>query len=379
MKRSIVFAHLAATALLIVFVSCNGKNNATTACEPCDTVAESSRARLAEIRVGRDGNFRYWSDESEALKRLKAFVAEVTDEKSAGYVPPCDRIATFDMDGTLICETAPTYINFMAYCKRVLHDDSYSPTPDERDFVQEVEAYIRQNHTLNNDWGMRTMDGQAKAYQGMTQQEFFDWFTEFLETEPAEGFIGLKWGEAVYWPMIEVVSYLVANDFKVYVCSGSDRDLTRAVCNGVFEIQPYQVIASDVSYIPESQYLAGDKSVLDIAEGVPFSPGEKFVRGNSGFLNTSINKISSIIREIGRKPILSWGNSSGDFPMLSFTTTGNEYPSIAFCNLCDDTEREFGNVEKAARTKAKCDDYGWVSVSMRDDWKTIYGPDVKKE
>jgi hypothetical protein len=74
---------------------------------------------------------------------------------------------------------------------------------------------------------------------------------------------------------------------------------------------------------------------------------------------------------------LTFGNSSGDYPMFEFVTTGNRYPSMAFCLLCDDVERELGNTAKAEKCRKDCEANGWVPVSMRDDWTTIYGPDVR--
>ena len=85
----------------------------------------------------------------------------------------------------------------------------------------------------------------------------------------------------------------------------------------------------------------------------------------------------ALTRQLGQKPILTFGNSSGDYPMFEFVTTGNSYPSMAFCLLCDDVERELGNTAKAEKCRAACEANGWVPVSMRDDWTTIYGPDVR--
>lgn len=343
-----------------------------------DIPQPATREYLAEIKVGSDGNFKYWNQESPALRQLKEFVAMVTDDKSDGYVPPCDRIATFDMDGTLFCETAPTYFNFMAYCHRVLHDSTYTATPEELEFVGEVESYLLENHSISSEWGMSTIDGQNIAFGGMTQQEYSAWMAGFMNSEKVVGLSDLTWGTALYWPMIEAVSYLVANDFRVYVCSGTDRDLCRTICDGIFDIPPYQFISTDVNYVPESLFETGEREELSIAEGYRFNPEERFLRGKSKYLNTGINKIATISREIGQKPILAWGNSSGDYPMLDYATRDNRYPSVGFCILCDDTEREFGNESKAAKCKSECDENGWITVSMRDDWKTIYGPAVKK-
>ena len=87
--------------------------------------------------------------------------------------------------------------------------------------------------------------------------------------------------------------------------------------------------------------------------------------------------VDIMTRQLGQKPILTFGNSSGDYPMFEFVTTGNRYPSMAFCLLCDDVERELGNEAKAEKCRKDCEANGWVPVSMRDDWTTIYGPDVR--
>ena len=91
-----------------------------------------------------------------------------------------------------------------------------------------------------------------------------------------------------------------------------------------------------------------------------------------------INKIIIMRRELGKKPILSWGNSSGDFPMFHYTNLDNPLPHISFCLICDDQTREFGDAGNAAKCKSACDENGWVAVSMKDEWGTIYGEGVKR-
>ena len=92
-----------------------------------------------------------------------------------------------------------------------------------------------------------------------------------------------------------------------------------------------------------------------------------------------MNKVSVIAQEIGVQPVLSFGNSTGDASMAEYVTSGNEYPSLAFMLCCDDTVRENGNETKADKMKALCEEFGWVSVSMKNDWKTIYGDGVTKK
>jgi len=105
--------------------------------------------------------------------------------------------------------------------------------------------------------------------------------------------------------------------------------------------------------------------------------GQRVVRGLFKQKCTKWSKVDIMTRQLGQKPILTFGNSSGDYPMFEFVTTGNSYPSMAFCLLCDDVERELGNAAKAEKCRTACEANGWVPVSMRDDWTTIYGPDVK--
>ena len=136
------------------------------------------------------------------------------------------------------------------------------------------------------------------------------------------------------------------------------------------------MIASDVNYVLENQ---PEWIEMVSSEDYEYTPGEEVQRGDFMQLSTAINKIIKMRRELGQKPILSWGNSSGDYPMFHYTNRDNSYPHISFCLLCDDTERELGNLEKAAKCKADCEQNGWIPVSMRNEWWTIYGPQVKRQ
>ncbi len=88
--------------------------------------------------------------------------------------------------------------------------------------------------------------------------------------------------------------------------------------------------------------------------------------------NLQMNKVSALIREIGVKPVLSFGNSHTDDSMANYVIGRNEYRAAAFMVLCDDVKRENGNPDKAAEMRRACEKSGWIPISMRDDWKTIY-------
>ena len=91
-----------------------------------------------------------------------------------------------------------------------------------------------------------------------------------------------------------------------------------------------------------------------------------------------MEKVVKIEREIGKKPVLAFGNSSGDSSMFEYTITNNKYKAAAFTLLCDDTAREFGKPSKAEKMKQSAEANGWTAISMRDDFKTIYGDNVKR-
>lgn len=369
--KKILFNSLITALLLFAGVSCNKTNPDG----PIVPQGEVTREFLSHIRVGKDGHFKYWNQDSPALKELKAFVATVTDPNCKGYVPPQDRIATFDVDGTLMCETAPYYFNWMLFFHRYLHDDSFIPEEEDRKKAAEMEEYVLANRASKKEWGLKQQEMQAVGFHGMTDVQFSKYVNDFINSEYVIGLTNLKWGTALYWPMIEVVSYLVANDFVVFLCSGVDRDACRVLSDGIYDIRKYHMIASDVNYVLENQ---PEWVELVSSEDYKYTPGEEVQRGDFMQLNTAINKIVKMRRELGQKPILSWGNSGGDYPMFHYTNRDNIYPHISFCLLCDDTERELGNLEKAAKCKSDCEQNGWIPVSMRDEWWTIYGPDVKR-
>lgn len=363
--------NFAEAVIFFSVISC-GKDNPVG---PIVPQGEVTREFLSQIRVDKGGKFQYWNQDSQALKELKAFVATVTDPGCKGYVPPQDRIATFDVDGTLLCETAPFYFNWMLFFHRYLHDSSFTPPEEDRKWAAEAEEYVLANRKNKKEWGLKQQELQAVGFRGMTDVRFSEYVSDFIRNENVVGLSNLKWGTALYWPMIEVVSYLVANDFVVFLCSGVDRDACRILADGIYEIPKYHMIASDVNYVLEDQ---PDWVEMVTSEDYDYDPEEEVQRGDFMQLNTAINKIVKMRRELGQRPILSWGNSSGDYPMFHYTNRDNKYPHISFCLLCDDMIRELGNPDKAAKCKAECEKNGWIPVSMRDEWWTIYGPQVKR-
>ena len=180
-------------------------------------------------------------------------------------------------------------------------------------------------------------------------------------------------GESFYKPMLQVIEYLKANGFRVYIVSGTDRFITRGVCKGSVNLPAYQIIGSDGTLVATHQ---GSEDGLNYT----FTDKDQLVIGNRFVTkNLKMNKVSVIMQEIGIQPVLAFGNSTGDSAMAEFTTTNNKYKSLAFMICCDDTERENGNEEKAAQMEQLCKQNGWIPVSMKNDWSTIYGEGVTKK
>ena len=314
--------------------------------------------------------FAEWNEDAPALNALIDYVEAVTDEESPDYIPPVDRIAVFDMDGTLMGELYPTYLEYYMLAWRILKDPSI--TPDEE--MLEVGRTLRDcalDNSFPEDMAMQHALQAARAYAGMTLNEFADFVTEILLRD-VDGFEGMTYAECFYLPMVEVVEYLQENGFKCFVCSGSDRFICRTFIEGMLDIPYENVIGMDVALEATNQ---GDTDGLDYV----YTTSDDLVRTDQLIIkNLKTNKVLQIAQEIGRQPVLSFGNSSGDVSMHNYTISGNKYRSAAFMLIADDEERDYGNAEKAAGLREKWENSGYNVISMANDWRTIYGENVVK-
>ena len=314
-----------------------------------------------------------WQEDAASLKELVSYVKRVTDERSKDYIPPRDRIVVSDLDGTLFCETDPTYFDFRLFCYRVLEDPDYKDKATEKDLelVRGVKDLINTG-TLPPNFEVEIGNAIAHAFAGMTVEEFESYVRDF-GNRPSRNYYGMTQGEAFYKPMLQVLDYLNDNGFYVFICSGTDREVVRSlVCPGL-EIPPRQVLATGEVIVARGQ---GD---TDGTEYVYSENDELVLGGKIQGKNLKMNKVSQIAQEIGQQPVLCFGNSSGDFSMANYVTDNNKYDARVFMICCDDLERENGNLKKAAEMEEMCRKSGWVPVSMKNDWKTIYGEGVTKK
>ena len=327
----------------------------------------ATRDEISAIKVSKYGKFNYWTKDSEAKQKLVEYVKDVTNKSSKNFIPVEDRIATFDMDGTILCETAPTAFCYMFGLYSILEN----PTPKVTEKIQEKakiwqEAVLTKNFTPEIEKEFK--DYGWKLFEGLTDEEYYSRLEKFMMTKNVVGLKNLKYGESFYLPMIEIISYLNANDFTVYIITGSERRATRGLLEGVVPVQKNHIIGCDIPYTWENN--SGEKY---------FVSGDRIlISDHRNGSNTRINKIYSINREIGKKPVLAFGNSFGDADMLNYTLTDNKYKSAAFMVICDDFDREIGNRELADSILQASQKNNWNTISMRNDWTTIYGDNVRR-
>ena len=312
-----------------------------------------------------------WNENAEARQQLISYMEAITKEGGPDYIPVENRIAVFDFDGTLFCETDPNYFDYTLLVYRVLEDPEYKDQASE--FEKMVANKIVDQNTNGTKYEELPVEhGQAvaSAFKGMTIDEFYAYIQEFKKL-PMPSYEGMTRGGGFYEPMLQVIDYLKANDFRVYVISGTDRFICRGLMlNSPLELPNYQIIGSDESVVSAKQ--AGEDGL-----NYTFEQGDDLYLGGEFIIkNLKMNKVAVINKEIGIQPVLSFGNTTGDAAMANYTIGKNPYKSLAFMLCCDDLERENGKLSKAQDMYNLCEEFNWIPVSMKNDWKTIYADGV---
>ena len=347
MKRTLSLAALAAACLLL-----------SGCAPPCGRPAAASPEAALSA----------WNADALARSALVSYVEAVTDDKSPDWIDPEHRVAVFDLDGTLFCETDPNYFDYMLLVHRVTEDPDYKDRASE--FEREtVRKILVMNETGEAAPGLETDHGKAvaSAFAGLTLDEFHRYVQAF-KAAPMPSYKGMTRGEGFYRPMLQVVDYLSRHGFAVWVVSGTDRFIVRGLVAGSpLAVPPDRIIGSDETVVAAGR---GDEDGL----GYQLAAGQDVVLGGRFVVkNLKMNKVSAIVREIGVRPVLAFGNSTGDSSMATYVTSGNPRRSMAVMLCCDDTERENGNPAKAEKMRELCERNGWIPVSMKNDWKAIYG------
>ncbi len=311
-------------------------------------------AACATTRPGL-GALASWRD-GPTKQAIIEFVEGVTKPDSPGYVAPAERIAVFDNDGTLWSEK-PTYFQLMFAMDRIR--DMAGQHPQWRD-RQPFKAVLEDDmEALKNAGEAGMFELVMATHGGMSTDEFErvanDWLASARHPRS-----GRKFTEMVYKPMLELLDYLRAHDFKVFIVSGAGIEFMRPWTEAVYGIPPEQVVGTSL----EATYL--------LIDGVPTIIREPKLH----FVDDKAGKPVAINRFIGRRPILAIGNSDGDYEMLEWTTSGDG-PRLGMLLHHTDAQREWAYDRHSAegRLDRGLDDaprHGWLIIDMARDWNVTY-------
>jgi len=299
-----------------------------------------------------------------AKNKLIEFINNISN------VPKGARIAVFDLDGTLFQETDPVYNDWRIYQYRVLNDTNYNPTEEQKKLSNKITKAIKEQ-VMPDDLEIEIYYSTAEIFKGMTLDEYDKYIKDYLK-QPADGYNNLLRKNAFFLPMLEIIDYLQKNEFNIYIVSATDSYQVRSIIDEYIHIPKSNIIGTDYE-------LAAINQGNEKGYNYKYNQNEKLIlKGELIYLNSKLNKINGIIRNIGRKPILVFGNSEGDSSMANYAISNNEYNSLAFMVLNDDLIRERGNQVSANKMKELCDKNNWIPISMKNDWKTIYGLNVTR-
>jgi hypothetical protein len=297
-----------------------------------------------------------WND-SAAKSAIVDFVARVTKQEGAEFVPPPARSATFDNDGTLWCEQ-PLQVQFLFAFDRVKQLSAKDPTMSER---QPFKAVLEQDYggTLFGLGKQALFELAFATHAGITDEDFEQAASGWLATARHPKF-GRLLKECTYRPQVELLAYLRENGFKTYIVSAGGVDFMRAVAEEAYGISREQVIGSSVKLRYD---LKGDRvSLVKLPELNNF--GDREVKA----LNIGLH--------IGRRPLLAFGNSDGDLAMMRYTKSGPG-PRLALLLHHDDAAREVAydrefRLSPLSEALDKAQDYGITVVSMARDWNVVF-------
>jgi hypothetical protein len=308
-----------------------------------------------------------WND-GAAKQTILDVVAATTTEGGASFVPPADRIATFDQDGTTWVEQ-PLYGQGLFALDRLAE---MAPEHPEWKDTEPFKAVLAGDHAAmakftEHDW----MEIVAVTHAGMSTADFEALVADWLPKSKNPVF-GRPVTELVYQPMLEVMDYLRDNGFRTYIVTGGGQEFVRVYAEEVYGVPTEQVVGSSIL----TKYETRDGAPVLMREPKPF------------FIDDGAGKAIGINLFIGKRPQIAFGNSNGDREMLEWTTAG-EGARLGLLVLHDDGAREFaygpanglpdssiGTFSQALMDEAR--ERGWIVISMKDDWGRIFPGDVSK-
>ncbi len=300
-----------------------------------------------------------WND-GRAKQFILDFVAIVTRQGSPGFVPVPDRIATFDNDGTLWCEKpVPVQGAFALDRIKALAPEHPEWSPEWRE-LPPFKTVLQGNPEALLAFGEKGIfEILTVTHSGMTTDQFAKIATDWFATARHPRF-DRPYTELAYQPMLELLAYLRANDFKTFIVSGGGVEFIRVISDQVYGIPPQQVVGSSAA----TKFQTG-------VDGKPVLVMEPKI----AFVDDGPGKPEGINRFIGLRPIFAFGNSDGDWQMLQWTAAGS---GVRFMGIVHHTngEHEYAYTRQPFNTLDKAMEeanaQGWVVVDMERDWAQIF-------
>jgi phosphoglycolate phosphatase-like HAD superfamily hydrolase len=293
-----------------------------------------------------------WND-GAAKAAILQFVQRATTP-GPDFVPVPERVAAFDNDGTLWVEVPmPPQFDFVfrRWQQEVAADPALADVQPYKALIDRDPAFLQGVAAQHPDVVETILEAFARSWAGSTPAEFDAEVREWLATvrQPT---LGALYKDLVYLPMLELFDLLKDNGFRVFVCSGGGRDFMRVFAEETWGIHKENVIGSAAEYV--------------------YSDGA-LVRGTGlvGSINLGPRKPESIFAQAGRLPVLAGGNADGDIEMLTVA-------SFSLLIHHDDPDREFAYVDSAEESVAIARERGWTIVSMKRDWKVVFGEPVTR-
>jgi phosphoserine phosphatase len=283
-------------------------------------------------------------------KAKEAIVGFVERSTTAGpdFIAPADRIATFDNDGTLWVEQPmPPQFDFVFghWAEEVRAEPTLAEQQPYKAIIAKDPAFFAGVATQDPEVVGTLLKAFGRSWQGTSPEEFDAQVRQWLQTA-TQPRLGVRYAELVYKPMLELLDYLRAHEFRVFVCSGGGRDFMRVFAEETWGIYKENVIGTAAEY----SYTNG-----------------KIIRGDQtlGSLDVGPGKPEHIFAQTGRLPAFAGGNADVDIEMLS---------AAAFAVIVnhDDEEREFAYTSAAEASFAKAKELGWTVISMKNDWGTVF-------
>lgn len=305
----------------------------------------------AQNNILNSDSLNLWN-EGPVKASILSFVKTVTDKSSPDFIAVPDRVAVFDMDGTILLEK-PNFVLFDFIIRIMLEQIAINPQLNQKQpykAIYEQDWAYFETLELYGDNGLYSI--LLDATEGFTEDKYREAVLKYFNTV-IDNRYHKPYDQLAYVPMVQLIQFLQHHQFEVYIVSGSDPQFTRAFCEEAANIPAQNVIGTTV-----------------LTQWVETDTGSYFIRVHkfSEPINDEAGKPVNILNKIGKVPVLAAGNSSGDYHMLEYSK--NAPVSLQMIVNHDDAEREY--VYDTDKMRTLCRKNGWQEISMKNDFKVIF-------